>query len=131
MGMTMMTGPGWYADPADVSMVRWWDGVRWTQHAQPAVYGAQALPPVGPPVPPESQRPAKLNFFGANLVSLIIVAFAVISLGSYYLNGVLFIGFLPLGLAYWAARRGEPLRVPAGILALVVFGLSLYYVRQF
>lgn len=25
---------GWYADPADTSMVRWWDGQAWTTHIQ-------------------------------------------------------------------------------------------------
>ncbi|MBP7973261.1 MAG: DUF2510 domain-containing protein, partial [Candidatus Nanopelagicales bacterium] len=25
---------GWYADPQDGSMVRWWDGVGWTDHTQ-------------------------------------------------------------------------------------------------
>lgn len=28
--------PGWYPDPADRSLVRWWDGGRWTEHAHPA-----------------------------------------------------------------------------------------------
>lgn len=25
---------GWYADPADDTQVRWWDGSAWTQHLQ-------------------------------------------------------------------------------------------------
>ena len=28
--------PGWYPDPADRSLVRWWDGGRWTEHTHPA-----------------------------------------------------------------------------------------------
>lgn len=27
--------PGWYADPADPSCVRWWDGTAWSNHSQP------------------------------------------------------------------------------------------------
>ena len=29
------TPPGWYADPRDNRMVRWWDGTQWTEHQQP------------------------------------------------------------------------------------------------
>jgi Protein of unknown function (DUF2510) len=35
--------PGWYPDPADGGSSRWWDGVRWTGHVQPAAA------PVGAP----------------------------------------------------------------------------------
>jgi len=27
--------PGWYPDPGNSALVRWWDGGRWTEHAQP------------------------------------------------------------------------------------------------
>lgn len=27
--------PGWYQDPRDPSMMRWWDGATWTDAAQP------------------------------------------------------------------------------------------------
>jgi len=37
--------PGWYQDPTGPGL-RWWDGVRWTEHHQAAV----PLPP--PPVAP-------------------------------------------------------------------------------
>ncbi|MEO7373742.1 MAG: DUF2510 domain-containing protein [Terrimesophilobacter sp.] len=26
-------GPGWYEDPQDAKLVRWWDGTRWTEHS--------------------------------------------------------------------------------------------------
>jgi hypothetical protein len=25
-------GPGWYEDPQDAKLVRWWDGTRWSEH---------------------------------------------------------------------------------------------------
>lgn len=27
--------PGWYADPQNSAIQRWWDGGRWTEHTQP------------------------------------------------------------------------------------------------
>jgi hypothetical protein len=30
-----MPAPGWYPDPVDVAIVRWWDGTKWTEAAQP------------------------------------------------------------------------------------------------
>jgi hypothetical protein len=37
---------GWYADYADPSQVRWWDGTRWTEHVAPAMGATIAT---GPP----------------------------------------------------------------------------------
>lgn len=35
--MTVSTPvPGWYHDPADARLVRWWDGSAWTEHVQDA-----------------------------------------------------------------------------------------------
>jgi hypothetical protein len=28
--------PGWYADYADTSLLRYWDGAEWTEHTHPA-----------------------------------------------------------------------------------------------
>src|SRR5687767_1276364 len=37
---------GWYPDPSDPTMQRWWDGAGWTDHAQPATpAGPAALQP--------------------------------------------------------------------------------------
>jgi hypothetical protein len=45
---------GWYADPDNPSVHRWWDGARWTEARQPA-YGVQPAPaqqfPPQPPLP--------------------------------------------------------------------------------
>ncbi len=32
-----MTSPGWYPDPHDPRLVRWFDGEQWTGHAAPAL----------------------------------------------------------------------------------------------
>jgi hypothetical protein len=42
------TPAGWYTDPSGSQQLRWWDGVRWTEHYQP---GAQPAAPVQPSAP--------------------------------------------------------------------------------
>ncbi len=62
--------PGWYADAAEPALIRWWDGVAWTDHtqpnpataAQPAAMPddaptAPALPAPVPAAPPLSSAP--------------------------------------------------------------------------
>ena len=47
--------PGWYQDPSGPGL-RWWDGVRWTEHQQ---YAAPPPPPMAAPgaVPPNPVQP--------------------------------------------------------------------------
>jgi hypothetical protein len=40
--------PGWHPDPAQPGTLRWWDGVRWTEHVQPAP-GSAPAPAAGAP----------------------------------------------------------------------------------
>ncbi len=42
---TAGTAAGWYADPADPTLIRWWDGSTWTSHTQPNPAVALAAPP--------------------------------------------------------------------------------------
>jgi hypothetical protein len=42
---TAGTAAGWYADPADATLIRWWDGAVWTSHTQPNPAVALAAPP--------------------------------------------------------------------------------------
>ncbi|ANF31296.1 hypothetical protein A0130_06100 [Leifsonia xyli] len=64
---------GWYADPADGTRARWWDGVAWTQHtrihpahpdavattaAEPAVVASDPEPPPAPALPTRRSRRA-------------------------------------------------------------------------
>ncbi|WP_190139743.1 DUF2510 domain-containing protein, partial [Streptomyces longispororuber] len=52
--MSMSPPPGWYPDPSQPAVERWWDGSAWTAHGRaPAPQGAAAQPGFGPaPVPP-------------------------------------------------------------------------------
>ena len=43
--------PGWYPDPSGTGGLRWWDGLRWTEHAAPAA------PAAGSPYAPARWRP--------------------------------------------------------------------------
>ncbi len=54
--------PGWYDDWQDASMLRWWDGARWTDRRQPR---AAAEPP--PPPPPASPPPPDSGSYGIPL----------------------------------------------------------------
>ena len=64
----MNAPPNWYPDPSTAGMVRWWDGVRWTEHTQPA----QTIAPSGP-------RPAKSSYAVAWWVGGIAFALLVMA----------------------------------------------------
>ncbi|HEU4980830.1 MAG TPA: DUF2510 domain-containing protein [Solirubrobacterales bacterium] len=44
--------PGWYPDPSDPDLARYWDGRRWTEFTGPR----QAAPPAIPPPITEPER---------------------------------------------------------------------------
>ncbi|MDT4979617.1 MAG: hypothetical protein QOG07_1496 [Pseudonocardiales bacterium] len=46
---------GWFADPRDPNMLRYYDGQAWTEHQRPVAPAAAA--PVAPPQPAEPARP--------------------------------------------------------------------------
>jgi hypothetical protein len=59
-----MAEAGWYQDPYDASLLRWWDGAAWTAHiqsaataAQSVTVAAQAMPIEQPPVQQVAQQP--------------------------------------------------------------------------
>ncbi|MBC9733257.1 DUF4041 domain-containing protein [Nocardioides marmotae] len=64
----MATPQGWYDDPKDPNIIRWWDGQQWTEHAKPKPQSApEAQPgqPLAPDAPPsESFKASKPKFFG-------------------------------------------------------------------
>jgi hypothetical protein len=51
-----MTSPGWYPDPQDQRVLRWWDGAQWTAHTHDA--GVQSPTPAASQVaiPPSSHQ---------------------------------------------------------------------------
>lgn len=49
--MSSPTPPNWYPDPNNPTLVRWWDGQRWTEHVHEAVQSSDESP-----VEPAAQR---------------------------------------------------------------------------
>ena len=47
-----MPEAGWYDDPQDTTLLRWWDGARWTERRQPRDAVESTPPPPPPPAPP-------------------------------------------------------------------------------
>ena len=64
----MSQQPGWYDDPQDPELLRYWDGVQWTQHTSPLVRPNldQAAQSGGYPQGPAGQRPASGSDRSAN-----------------------------------------------------------------
>lgn len=51
-----MTAPGWYQDPQDQRLLRWWDGTQWTNHT----FGGEAqAPPLSVPQATALERPER------------------------------------------------------------------------
>lgn len=57
----MTTPQGWYPDPNDATILRWWDGTQWTSHTHPRVQDAPTsvvqTPPVAQSGDPKRPKP--------------------------------------------------------------------------
>jgi len=53
-----VTAPGWYKDPVDQDVQRYWDGEGWIGEPVPASQPAPSQPPAVPPPPPPAPKPA-------------------------------------------------------------------------
>jgi hypothetical protein len=47
--MTTLPPAGWYTDPGNDAMIRYWDGHSWTEHSQPQTQAPPTAPPMAPP----------------------------------------------------------------------------------
>lgn len=59
----MATPQGWYPDPSDSTIVRWWDGQQWTSHTYPRAEPSPAVQNTPVPVVGEVKR-SKPKLFG-------------------------------------------------------------------
>ena len=57
-GARPVVPPGWYADPVNPNVLRYWSGAGWTEHVAPAPVAAPVPPPAPAPAP-GAARPAE------------------------------------------------------------------------
>ncbi|MFG3656285.1 DUF2510 domain-containing protein [Streptomyces sp. NPDC047706] len=75
----MSPPPGWYRDPSDPHVERWWDGTAWTGHRR--AYGLSGRPsPNGPATTPRA-RAVALTVAGALLAAALVAGAAVVTTG--------------------------------------------------
>lgn len=67
---------GWYPDPAESTLIRWWDGVTWTDHRAPAgqTLGAAANPTTAAPPKRRSLLKVALGTFAVLMVLGIVAS---------------------------------------------------------
>ncbi len=114
--------PGYYPDPRDPGVYRWWDGREW---ATPAMERESSLPPPTDTSPPPAPRPAPLDSFA--VWSLILAVLWLGFLGS--IAGVI-LGHVAVARieAGEGAQRGRGFAIAGmvvgyigvGVLAIVV-----------
>lgn len=79
-GATRHLSAGWYLDPSDAKMVRWWDGARWTHHTHPRPQLAAPQPAVTESITgPAGATPAKRRI---NLVAWMAMGVAICVAGA-------------------------------------------------
>ena len=72
--MTSSPQPGWYADPAGIGDLRWWDGARWTDATvTDGVPSARPLPVPGRPVPAAEPGVVRVRAAGSLLAAPVLV----------------------------------------------------------
>lgn len=109
---TRVVPAGWYEDPSDASLVRWWNGIAWTDHTQPKpdLDGTAALEEsfAGP-----SAVRSRARIRSTSTAESWVVAFTPV---------LLFVGLLG---GVWAWLYVEPTFLVAGIAAALVYAVSV------
>ena len=142
--------PGWYPDPSGRPGERWWNGGSWTDDvretqnrpAQPATqvdaphgwdgFGNPAAPPAAPPpaynAPPRyaTAAPPQRSWVKQNGYSLATVGVVIAYLLVLAFAGIVFLGILPIFMAYSAVQRKEPLRWAAVGIAVIAIVFAIY-----
>jgi hypothetical protein len=78
-GQSAPTGEGWYADPQQHGLDRYWLGTRWSSQTRPAnVWDRGPITPPGAPGPPRSKRTR--NLVVAAAAAVVVVAAAVVTI---------------------------------------------------
>jgi hypothetical protein len=77
-GSTMSTPAGWYDDPESPGQQRFWDGIQWTEHRQPA---AAVPPPPRPDAQPSTMHaaaPQKKSHTTRNVLLAVVGVFVLL-----------------------------------------------------
>lgn len=122
--MTEPTTPAnWYPDPSQPAMLRYWDGIRWTDHTAPAV---------APPAPKEDLGPSNaLHYVVPVGRSFESVLAPYMGLFAVFLGLIPFVGLGLVGITTWlgiaALRKSKTGGHGTGraITALVFAGIGL------
>ena len=119
---TVAPPPGWYSDPNDPTLSRWWNGTTWTEHSAPKVAAPTHVVAVA------SRKDVAITY----LLALFLTGFAA---HYFYLGRVgSAIGFLALwwiGVATAAIYIGFVLIAAAYIWLIVDLFLIPSYVRAY
>jgi outer membrane murein-binding lipoprotein Lpp len=60
----MATPQGWYPDPNDPTIVRWWDGQQWTSHTHPRSHESSSPVQTPPDATTDETKRSKPKLFG-------------------------------------------------------------------
>jgi hypothetical protein len=129
--------PGWYPDPAGQAGSRYWDGVKWTTHTQPAPTSAAPVTPAVPPPPTSRAVPPPppaapvapvvpvatgkgANAFVEGLKRLEPFPLIVVGAVLFFIST-----FLP-----WAENAVDSVNAWEGDAAWLIFGISTREVAQ-
>lgn len=77
--MAAAPAAGWYPDPASPSSSRWWDGMAWTDHVQPAVVAAVPAAVAASPAVPQVAEPVRSSNLDADGVPLNLFADSIVN----------------------------------------------------
>ncbi|MGJ9404563.1 DUF2510 domain-containing protein [Arthrobacter sp. KK5.5] len=105
--------PGWYQQPNDPSILRWWDGVQWTEHTQSA-----------PPATQPHRRPKAAALAAGILTSLGLIS-AFIPYLSFFAWALLLAGVICAIVALAKRQKLKGLSIASLCVAPVAFAIAL------
>lgn len=109
--------PGWYPDPSGQPLMRWWDGVTWTDQTQPTQAPPGTFqPPSNYPTwsPPQGYGQQQAAGNGFSIAGIVCGVIALL---------ILPIIFGPVGLILGGVAKSK--REPRANIALIVAGVGM------
>ncbi len=119
-----MVAPGWYPDPQNAQLVRFWDGAQWTDQLRPAFGPA----PVSPYAAPAASGPQTL--WQQNKLSGITMIVSVIYVLLAVEARIALLGIFPVLMTVRAFNRKERLAPLAAVFAAIAIIISLVHLAH-